>query len=182
MPTIKYLSLGKGGNELGFGVWIDDLLSKASDASPDPSLCSDISQEAVLSLVYTSGTTGLPKAAIIKQKRVYLTSMGFAKMFNVTGKDRIYCTLPLYHSSGGTLGLGMMINQGATLILRSKFSASNFFKDIHNSNATVTQYIGELCRYLLSTPPSPYDTGERGLSHHIEHISGLLVHFEDGFG
>ena len=113
-----------------------------------------------MSLVYTSGTTGLPKAAIIKQKRIYLTSMGFAKQFNVGYKDRLYCTLPLYHSSGGTLGLGMMINTGATLILRSKFSARNFFKDIHDSKATVTQYIGELCRYLLSTPPSPYDKGE----------------------
>lgn len=154
MPNVKLLALGQGGNELTFAKWLDDLLNKASDSPPNPSICRDISQEAVLSLVYTSGTTGLPKAAIIKQKRIYLTSMGFAKQFNVGKKDRIYCTLPLYHSSGGTLGLGMMINCGATLVLRSKFSARNFFKDVHDSKATVTQYIGELCRYLLATPPS----------------------------
>jgi acyl-CoA synthetase (AMP-forming)/AMP-acid ligase II len=47
-----------------------------------------------------SGTTGLPKAAIIKHKRVYLTSVGFAKQFNISHSDKIYCTLPLYHSSG----------------------------------------------------------------------------------
>lgn len=44
--------------------------------------------------------TGLPKAAIIKHKRIYLTSVGFAKMFNIKFSDRIYCTLPLYHSAG----------------------------------------------------------------------------------
>lgn len=52
-----------------------------------------------------------------------------------------------------------MVNIGATLLLRSKFSASNFFKDIKEHDATVTQYIGELCRYLVATPPSPHDRG-----------------------
>jgi fatty-acyl-CoA synthase len=52
----------------------------------------------------------------------------------------------------------MMINLGSTLVLRSKFSARNFFKDLHDTDATVCQYIGELCRYLLATPPSEYDT------------------------
>ena len=53
----------------------------------------------------------------------------------------------------------MMVNLGATLLLRSKFSARNFFKDVKDHEATVTQYIGELCRYLVATPASPHDRG-----------------------
>jgi len=114
-------------------------------------------QNEPMSLVYTSGTTGLPKAAVVKHSRVFLMSMSFARQFSVQHSDKIYCTLPLYHSAGGNIGLGIMVNRGCTLALRSKFSASNFFKDVHETGATVTQYIGELCRYLLSTPPGPYD-------------------------
>lgn len=53
----------------------------------------------------------------------------------------------------------MTINIGSTLIIRSKFSARGFFKDVHDYNATVTQYIGELCRYLVHSPESKYDRG-----------------------
>jgi len=42
-------------------------------------------------------------------------------------------------------------------VLRKKFSASNFWKEVSYYNCTVVQYIGELCRYLLATPPSPFD-------------------------
>ena len=62
--------------------------------------------------------------------------------------------------TGGNIGLGFMVNLGATLVLRSKFSARSFFKDAYESQATVTQYIGELCRYLVATPPSEYDRSE----------------------
>jgi acyl-CoA synthetase (AMP-forming)/AMP-acid ligase II len=157
-PSVKFLSYGPPPADGGFGVRVDELVQQGSDTEPDPAVSDSISQDAVLSLVYTSGTTGLPKAAIIKHKRVYLTSVGFAKQFNISHSDKIYCTLPLYHSSGGNIGLGMMINLGSTLVLRSKFSARNFFKDLHDTDATVCQYIGELCRYLLATPPSEYDT------------------------
>ncbi len=127
------------------------------ETAPDPSVLLGVKQDHPMSLVYTSGTTGLPKAAVIKHKRIYLMSMGFCRQFAMRHNDKIYCTLPLYHSAGGNIGLGLMVNRGCTLALRSKFSASNFFKDVHETGSTVTQYIGELCRYLLSTPPGPYD-------------------------
>lgn len=68
----------------------------------------------------------------------------------VTVNDKIYCTLPLYHSAGGNIGVGISWFAGIPLILRSKFSASKFWMDCVKYEATVVQYIGELCRYLLN--------------------------------
>merc|ERR1719238_2556809 len=63
--------------------------------------------------VYTSGTTGLPKAAKISHLRVHLIARGFATMCGVRETDRIYTALPLYHSAGGLVGLGLMMYCGA---------------------------------------------------------------------
>jgi acyl-CoA synthetase (AMP-forming)/AMP-acid ligase II len=70
---------------------------------------------------------------------------------------RTYSSLPLFHGTAFFTGLCYSVGSAGTLCLRRKFSASQFWKDVHESGATRILYIGELCRYLLSTPPSPYD-------------------------
>jgi len=78
--------------------------------------------------------------------------------FGIRHEDRIYNSgLPLYHSAANNVGGGVCLNTGATLVLRKKFSASMFWKEVGQYNCTVVQYIGELCRYLLATPESPFD-------------------------
>jgi len=72
--------------------------------------------------------------------------------------DRLYLVLPLYHSAGGMIGVGLMFSHGITLVLRRKFSTSNFLPDIKKYRCTTFQYIGELCRYLMTIPPSAQDT------------------------
>ncbi len=78
-------------------------------------------------LIYTSGTTGLPKAAHFSHFR-FLMAMSFGLLSRFTSADRIYCTLPLYHSAGGVIGVSTTMFLGASLVLRRKFSASNFWK------------------------------------------------------
>ena len=85
----------------------------------------------------------------------------FCAAFCVTSQDRIYTCLPLYHSAGGGCGVGMMLWGGATIVVRRKFSASKFWKEVGEFKCTVVQYIGELCRYLLTADPSPYDKKHR---------------------
>jgi len=109
-------------------------------------------------LIFTSGTTGLPKAAQVSHTRIFMAGLSFALFHNVTEKDTIYCPLPLYHSAAGLLGVGMSWSVGAPIVIKRKFSASTFFRDCFEYNVTVIQYIGQLCRYLLATPPSPFDT------------------------
>lgn len=140
--ALSAVAFGPNSAAIPWAVSLDKSLPNQPTTPPNPEALKDVSPNEPMSLVYTSGTTGLPKAAIIKHQRIFLTSMGFARQFAIRHRDRIYCTLPLYHSAGGNIGLGMMLNLGATLVLRSKFSASNFMKDVHDTGATVTQYIG----------------------------------------
>lgn len=107
--------------------------------------------------IYTSGTTGLPKAANISHMRLLHIMMSFQGAVNGKPQDRMYDALPLYHSSGGIAALGPPLLGGGSVILRNKFSATEFWDDCHRYKPTVFQYIGELCRYLLNTPESPYE-------------------------
>eukprot|EP01098_Paradermamoeba_levis_P004101 TRINITY_DN1788_c0_g1_i1.p1 TRINITY_DN1788_c0_g1~~TRINITY_DN1788_c0_g1_i1.p1 ORF type:complete len:631 (+),score=216.09 TRINITY_DN1788_c0_g1_i1:78-1970(+) len=108
--------------------------------------------------IYTSGTTGMPKAAAITSARFYMTGLIFSKIMGVRTDDSIYCALPLYHSAGGMIGVGLSWVLGIPITFRRKFSASSFWADAAIHNCTVIQYIGELCRYLLLSPSTPYDT------------------------
>ncbi|XP_027529625.1 very long-chain acyl-CoA synthetase-like [Neopelma chrysocephalum] len=82
-----------------------------------------------------------------------------AGMCGLRRDDVVYTTLPLYHSAGLLVGLGGCLELGATCVLRSKFSASQFWADCRRYNVTVIQYVGELMRYLCNAPPvSPKTT------------------------
>ncbi|KAF7620456.1 putative bifunctional fatty acid transporter and acyl-CoA synthetase [Aspergillus flavus] len=111
-------------------------------------------------LIYTSGTTGKPKACAIRNMMTLVTSNPLSTDANNQSKYfplRTYSPLPLFHGTAFFTGLCYSLGNASTLCLRRKFSASQFWKDVHDSRATRILYIGELCRYLLSTPPSPYD-------------------------
>lgn len=105
--------------------------------------------------VYTSGTTGLPKAAKLTQSRTQSIMRTFATPTGTGPRDRVYIPLPLYHSTGGVCGVGIALTTGASIILRKRFSASQFWDDCADEGATIIVYIGELCRYLLNQPPHP---------------------------
>uniref|UniRef100_A0A8B9SSN6 long-chain-fatty-acid--CoA ligase n=1 Tax=Anas platyrhynchos TaxID=8839 RepID=A0A8B9SSN6_ANAPL len=106
--------------------------------------------------IYTSGTTGLPKAAVITElKLMMVASLG--RICGIRGTDHVYTTLPLYHSAGLLIGVGGCLEIGATCVLRSKFSASQFWDDCRRYNVTVIQYVGELMRYLCNTPKRDND-------------------------
>ncbi|VDM78794.1 unnamed protein product [Strongylus vulgaris] len=79
--------------------------------------------------------------------------MGACKSFEITGDDVIYITMPMYHSAAGIMGIGTVIVSGTTAVIRKKFSASNFWKDCVKYSCTASQYIGEICRYLLAQKP-----------------------------
>ncbi|CAI4225952.1 unnamed protein product [Auanema sp. JU1783] len=111
-----------------------------------------------LCYIYTSGTTGMPKAAVIKHFRFFYMASGGLFAFGISPtKDRVYICLPMYHSSAGVLGIGQTIVNGTTCVIRSRFSATNFWKDCYLNDCTVAIYIGELLRYLLVREPDEFE-------------------------
>src|SRR3989475_3401094 len=112
-------------------------------------------------LMYTSGTTGLPKAANISHFRLMQWSHWFAGMMDTRPGDRMYSSLPMYHSVGGVLATGAVLVGGGSVVVREGFTARQFWDDILRWDCTLFQYIGELCRYLLRTDPLPHETQHR---------------------
>lgn len=138
---------------------VDSFLDKVDEVSTEPipeSWRSEVTFSTPALYIYTSGTTGLPKAATINHHRLWIGT-GLSTVSGFRADDVIYTTLPLYHSSALMIGLHGCILAGATLALRTKFSASQFWDDCRKYNVTVIQYIGELLRYLCNTPPKPND-------------------------
>ena len=111
--------------------------------------------------IYTSGTTGLPKAANVSHYRVMQWSHWFAAMIGAGPEDRVYNCLPMYHSVGGIVAVGAALVAGGSVVVRRRFSASQFWDDVLRWDCTVFQYIGELCRILVLQPPHPLETSHR---------------------
>ncbi len=111
--------------------------------------------------IYTSGTTGLPKAANVSHARVLQWSHWFAGMMSVEPSDRMYNCLPMYHSIGGVLVPGAILIGGGAVVIREKFSTTDFWDDVIRWDCTMFQYIGELCRYLLRAAAAPNETTHR---------------------
>jgi fatty-acyl-CoA synthase len=102
--------------------------------------------------VYTSGTTGQPKAANVNHYRIMLASYGFAGVMNTRPSDRMYDCLPMYHTAGGLCAIGSLLVAGGSVAIRERFSAREFWRDVARYDCTLFQYIGELCRYLVHAP------------------------------
>jgi len=111
--------------------------------------------------IYTSGTTGLPKAANVSHFRLVQWSLWFAGMMDTAPGDRMYNCLPMYHSVGGVLATGAVLVGGGSVVIREKFSAREFWRDVVRWDCTLFQYIGELCRYLLHAGPSADEQAHR---------------------
>jgi fatty-acyl-CoA synthase len=105
--------------------------------------------------IYTSVTTGLPKAANVNHFRLMQWSHWFAGMMDTRQNDRLYNCLPMYHSVGGVVAIGALLVNGGSVVIRERFSASRFWDDVVEWNCTLFQYIGELCRYLVNSSPHP---------------------------
>ncbi|XP_068108527.1 long-chain fatty acid transport protein 3 isoform X1 [Hyperolius riggenbachi] len=150
--------------EMGLTVWVmgagdypDDVINlqaqmdEASDSPPPAHLGVPKNPTDTAICIFTSGTTGLPKAARISHLKTLMCCV-FYQLCGGRSDDVIYMSLPLYHKSGALLGIGGCLGIGATLVLKERFSASQFWNDCRKYNVTVFQYIGELVRYLTNQP------------------------------
>jgi fatty-acyl-CoA synthase len=146
---------------------LDAALAQMSPGPLDKAVRDGLSAKDNAFYIYTSGTTGLPKAANFSHMRMLYMMHGFAGALNAKESDRMYDTLPLYHSTGGVCAVGVALTTGGSLVIRRKFSVHEFWNDCHRYRPTFFQYIGELCRYLLNAAPGPHEK-----DHAIRAITG----------
>ena len=140
---------------------LDAELAERSPAPIDREVRRGLKAAEKLFYIYTSGTTGLPKAANISHARACLMGGGAMGAQQLGPEDRVYVTLPLYHSAGGVMAAGSALMSGAVLVLARRFSARRFWGDCRENEVTSFQYIGELCRYLLHSPEHPDEQRHR---------------------
>ena len=165
--------------------WAENLLqTQAKMSSENLPGTADITLRETSMHLFTSGTTGFPKAAIVSNRRALFTSFGLARAgYRTTPNDRFYVPLPLYHGTGLLAGALAALVSGATVILRRKFSASQFWDEVRASRATCLTYIGEILRYLMNQPERPDDR-----DHSVERILGnglrpdIFKQFRERFG
>lgn len=119
----------------------------------DPAVVNQVRAKERALLIFTSGTTGMPKASVMTHYRWLKSYSGLGALgVRLRPTDTLYCALPLYHNNAVTVALGAVLAAGAAMAVAPKFSASRFWDDCRSYDATAFVYIGELCRYLLAQP------------------------------
>lgn len=144
--------------------WVDEVLARMGGhaSTRNPHETTRIRAKTVAYQVFTSGTTGLPKASKMTHLRWHKAMVAFGLSgARLRASDTLYCPLPLYHNNALTVALSAVLSAGACLAIGEKFSASRFWDDIASSKATAFIYIGELCRYLLNQPSRPAERHHR---------------------
>ncbi|OBH00002.1 acyl-CoA synthetase [Mycobacterium sp. E136] len=142
-------------------------------------------------LIYTSGTSGDPKAVKCSHGKVAVAGVTMTQRFDLGPRDVCYVSMPLFHSNAVLVGWAVALASQSSLALRRKFSASQFLPDVRRFGATYANYVGKPLSYVLATPELPDDAdnplravyGNEGAPADVERFAkrfGTVV--MDGFG
>ena len=117
----------------------------------------DVDKDSLYLLIFTSGTTGVPKAVRCTQGRLADIAKVAAPGYGYTADDVCYCPMPLFHGNALMALWGPSVMVGAALAVRPRFSASAFIDDVRRFGATKFSYVGKAIAYILATPERPDD-------------------------
>jgi fatty-acyl-CoA synthase len=147
--------------------------------------------EDLLMLIFTSGTSGEPKAVRCTHGKIAVPGQMLASRFRLTTADTVYVSMPMFHSNAIMAGWAVGLAAGAALALRRRFSASAFLSDVRSFGATYANYVGKPLSYVLATPARPGDAdnplriayGNEGAPDDLARFAGRFgCQVIDGFG
>jgi fatty-acyl-CoA synthase len=110
-----------------------------------------------LLLLFTSGSTGAPKAVVCSTGRYARLAANSQLLFGLTRSDVLYQSMPMFHGNALMTSVASAINLGAQLVMRRRFSAGSFLPDVREHGCTFFNYVGRSLAYVLATPPTPED-------------------------
>ncbi len=154
---IQFFWVGDAENECPAGY---KCLEAESEMLPsvNPATTAKVKAKQPCFYIFTSGTTGMPKASVMSHMRWLKGGAGMGLLTaRLNSSDVMYVPLPLYHNNALTVSWGSALVAGACTALTKKFSVSRFWDEVRQYDATAFCYIGELCRYLLNSAPDPRD-------------------------
>ncbi|GAA1160668.1 fatty-acid--CoA ligase FadD1 [Nocardioides aquiterrae] len=133
--------------------WPELLAERADAGVPDV----EVGPGDLMMLIFTSGTSGEPKAVNVTQAKVAYPGQFLSERFGLTGADTAYVSMPMFHSNAIMAGWGPALAAGATVALARRFSASGFLPDVRRYGATYANYVGKPLTYIMATPERPDD-------------------------
>ncbi|HEX9765301.1 MAG TPA: AMP-binding protein [Nitriliruptorales bacterium] len=133
----------------------DTIAPHDARAIPDPSV------DETWCLVFTSGSSGDPKAVICSQRRMLTTGERMRIVLDITTNDVGYVSMPLFHSNSLMVGVMPALIAGAAVALAPRFSASGWLPDVRRYGATWFNYTGKPLAYVLATSEQPDDADNR---------------------
>jgi fatty-acyl-CoA synthase len=133
------------------------LASHRSATLDDVTAGVDVDASTQYLLLFTSGTSGAPKAVICSHRRLAFVSAAMVGLAELTADDVTYISMPLFHSNALFTAWAPSVAVGAAVALRRRFSASSFLDDVRRFGATYFNYVGKPLAYILATPERPDD-------------------------
>ena len=145
---------------------------------PVPAAADDL-----LMLIFTSGTSGEPKAVRCTHGKIALPGRMLADRFGLGAADTVYVSMPMFHSNAIMAGWAVGLAAGAAIALRRRFSATGFLADVRAFGATYANYVGKPLSYVLATPERADDADNPlRIAYGNEGAAGDLARFAKRFG
>jgi len=133
-----------------------DLLSEETSHITSPARDTDTA-----TILFTSGTTGVSKGCLLSHRYAVRTAENMITPFRVTGEDRVYAPYPLSHIGAAYYDILTTMMTGGQVILRDRFSLSNFWREVHEYGATWFMMLGSVQQLLWANPPSDLEKSHK---------------------